>query len=73
MSFDKNMSNNVGKNISKNLCSKYSHKLQGYGKQSSTDALRTAWKRAIQKTAEVTVDLIGNKIVDKIIKNFSTE
>ena len=61
------MSNNVGKNISKNLCSKYSHKLQGYGKQSSTDALRTAWKRAIQKTAEVTVDLIGNKIVDKII------
>ena len=30
--------------------------------------LKTASKRAIQKTAEATGDLIGNKIVDKITK-----
>ena len=35
-------------------------------KQSATDALKTTSKRAIQKTAEATGDLIGNKIVDKI-------
>ena len=31
-------------------------------KQSATDALKTSWKRFIQKTAEATGDLIGNKI-----------
>ena len=35
-------------------------------KKSTTDAIKTASKRAIQKTAEATGDLIGNKIVDKI-------
>ena len=35
-------------------------------KKSTTDAIKTASKRAIQKTAESTGDLIGNKIVDKI-------
>ena len=30
-------------------------------KKSTTDAKKTASKRAIQKTAEVTSDLIGNK------------
>ena len=35
-------------------------------KKSTTDAIKTASKRAIQKTAEPTGDLIGNKIVDKI-------
>ena len=29
-----------------------------HAKQSATDALKTASKRAIQKTAEVTVDLL---------------
>ena len=33
---------------------------------SATDAIHTASKRAIQKTAEATGDLIGNKIADKI-------
>ena len=36
-------------------------------KKSATDAVKTASKRAIQKTAEATGDLIGNKIADKII------
>ena len=30
------------------------------------DAAKTASKRVVQKTAEVTRDLIGNKIADKI-------
>ena len=34
-------------------------------KKSTTDAIKTASKRAIQKTAEATGDLIGNKIADK--------
>ena len=37
-------------------------------KQSATDALKTALKRAIQKTAEPTGDLIVNKNSDKITK-----
>ena len=35
-------------------------------KKFTTDAIKTASKRAIQKTAEATGDLIGNKIVDKL-------
>ena len=35
-------------------------------KKSATDAIKTASKRAIQKTAKTTVDLIGNNIADKI-------
>ena len=35
-------------------------------KKSATAAIKTASKREIQKTAEVTGDLISNKIADKI-------
>ena len=35
-------------------------------KKSATDAIKTASKRAIPKTAEATGDLVGNKIADKI-------
>ena len=35
-------------------------------KKSATDAIKTASKRAIRKTAEATRDLVGNKIADKI-------
>ena len=48
--------------ISKNVSSKYSQKLLDHAKHSATDAFKTPSKRAIQKTAEATVDLIGNKI-----------
>ena len=64
--FPKNMCKNIGKNISKNFSSKYSQKLFDHTKQSPTDALKTSSKRAIQKTAESAVDIIGNKIDDKI-------
>ena len=68
LSFPKNMSKNIGKRISKNLRDKYSQKLLDHAKQSAADALKNTSKRVIQKTAEATGDLIGNKIPDKITK-----
>ena len=40
--------------------------LKTWVKVATTDAIKTASKRAIQKTAEATGDLIGNKTADKI-------
>ena len=57
------------KNIGKNLSSKYGQKLLDSEKKSTTDAIKTASKRAIQKTAEG--DLIGNKIADTRISKTS--
>ena len=54
------------KNVGTHLSNKYSQKLLDTAKKSTTDAIKTASKRAIQKTAEATGDLIGNKIADKI-------
>ena len=54
------------KNVGKNLSNKYGQKLLDSAKKSTTDTIKTASKRAIKKTAEAMVDLIGNKIVDKI-------
>ena len=48
------------------MSNKYSQKLVDTAKKSATDAIKTASIRAIQKTAEATGDLIGNKIADKI-------
>ena len=53
------------KNMGKSLSNKYSQKRLDSAKKFATDAIKTASKRAIQKTAEAT-DLIGNKIADKI-------
>ena len=54
------------KNMGKSLSSKYGQKPFDSAKKSTTDAT-TASKRAIQKTAEATGDLICNKITDKTI------
>ena len=54
------------KNIGRNLSNKYGQKLVDSAKTSSADALKIASKRAIQKTAEATGNLVGNKIADKI-------
>ena len=62
------MGENIGKNISKSLSGKHSQKLLDHAKQSETDAFKTDSKRAIQKTAEATSDLVGNKIADRITK-----
>ena len=53
---------------SKTLSGKYSEKLLDHAKQSATDVFKTALKRAIQKIAEATGDLIGNKITNRIAK-----
>ena len=54
------------KNIGKSLSNKFGQKLLDSTKKSPTDARKTASKKAIQKMAEATGDLIGNKIADKI-------
>ena len=54
------------KNMCENLSNKYGEKLLDSAKKSTTDAIKTTLKRAIQKRAEATGDLIGNKIADKI-------
>ena len=54
------------KNMGKTLSSKYIQKLLDSAKKSTTDTIKTASKRAIQKTTEATGNLIGNKIADKI-------
>ena len=47
---------------------KYNQKLVDHTKQSATDALKAVSKRAIQKTAKTTGDLIGDKIANRIAK-----
>ena len=54
------------KNMGKSLRNKYGQKHLDSAKSSTTDAIKAASKRVIQKTAETTGDLIGNKIGDKI-------
>ena len=64
------------KNIGKSLSNKHGQKLLDSAKKSTTNAIKTASKRAIQKIAEATGNLIGNKIADKITsvsKKFAME
>ena len=56
--FAKDMGRNIGKNISKNLSHQYSEKFLNLAKQFAKDTLKTVSKRAVQKTAEATGDLI---------------
>ena len=65
LSFARNICTHAAK-VAKNMSNKYNQKLVDTTKKSATDAIKTASKRAIQKTAEATGDLIGNKIADKI-------
>ena len=54
------------KKMDKNLSDKYNQKLFDSAKKSTIDAIKAASKKAIQKTAEATSDLIDNKIANKI-------
>ena len=54
------------KNMGKSLSNKYGQKRLDSAKKCTTDAIKTASKRAIQKAAETTGDLIGNKVADEI-------
>ena len=51
--------------FAKSLSNKHGKKLFDNTRKSTIDAIKTASKRAIQKIAEATGDLIGNKIADK--------
>ena len=62
------MNKTIGKSISKNVSGKYRQKVVDHAKQSAMDAFKTSSKRAIQKTAEATGDLVDNKIAAKITK-----
>ena len=57
------------KNMGKYLRNKYSQKLLDTAKKSTTDAIKTASKRAIQEIAEGTSNLIGYKIANIITNN----
>ena len=70
LSVANNMGKNIGKNIIKNISGKYSQKILDSAKQSATDVFKIASKRALQKTADTTGDMIGNK-TDDIITKFS--
>ena len=54
------------KTINKNLSNKYGQKLLDSSKASTTDAIKTPSKRAIQKTAQAIGDFIDNENADKI-------
>ena len=54
------------KNMGKNLSNKYGQNVLHSAKKSTTDAIKTASKRAVQKIAEATGELIGNEIADTI-------
>ena len=58
----------MGKNIGKKISCKYNKKLLDSAKKSTADAVKVSSKRAMQKTAETTGALIGNKTSDKITK-----
>ena len=68
LSFARNIRKNTGNNMIKSLSWKYSQKLLDHAKKSATDKLKMTSKKEIQKAAETTFDLIGNKIVNKIQK-----
>ena len=61
------MDKNFDKKISKKLNERQSQKLFYYDKQSATDAIKIASK-TIQKIAEATGHIIGNKIANQIAK-----
>ena len=68
LSFAKNRVKNIDEKIKKDLNGKYCQKRFDHAKQSAIDALKTISKRIVQKTAETTGDLIGNKIADAVAK-----
>ena len=52
--------------MGKNVSNTYGQKRLNSAKKSTTDAIKTASKRAVQKIAEATGELIGNEIADTI-------
>ena len=67
LSFAKNSGTHATK-FAKNMSNKYSQKPRDSAKKSTTDVIKTASKRVIQKTTEETGDSIGDKVPDRITR-----
>ena len=52
--------------FARKFADKYGKKLMDDTRKTGIDAAKTASKQVVQKTAEATGDLIGNKTADKI-------
>ena len=75
LSFAKNIATHATK-TAKSMSNNIVKKIFDSAKKSTTDGIKTASKRAIQKISEATSDLIGNRIADKITnlsKTFSRD
>ena len=57
---------NIGKNIGRMLSGKHSQNFLDSVKKSTTDLVKVASKKAIQKTVESTGDLIGKNLLIKL-------
>ena len=66
MPFAKSMGKNLSKNINKVLRRKNSQKRLDHAEKSATDGLKATTRKEIQRTAEGTINLIGNEIADKV-------
>ena len=72
LSFARNIDKNIGKNLNKNFIGKYSQKLIDHTKESVMNALKKSpKKRAVQKTAEATGNLIGDKTADTVQQQYN--
>ena len=76
MSFAKNIGNKYGKklfdksmDVSKKYGKKYGKKLLDNSISAGKDFAKIAGKKVLTKSAEVTGDIIGNKIADRITKS----
>ena len=54
--------------IARNVSNKYGKQLLDTATETGLDILKTASKKVIHKTAEVTGEYIGKKIADEIVK-----
>ena len=61
-----NIATKTEANAAKNFGDKYGKNLMDTAKKTRTNFAKTAGKKIVQKSAEATGDLIGNKIADKI-------
>ena len=61
-----NTATKTGINAAKKFGDKYGKNLMDTAKKQGTNFAKTAGKKIVQKSAEDTRDLIGNKITDKI-------
>ena len=61
-----NTATKTGINAARKFGEKYSKNLMDTAKKQGTNFAKTTGKRIVQKSAEATGDLIGNKIADKI-------